>query len=85
MRSPFRKQDRHGLAIVEWFALVGGVGVVILLAVSQLGDAANTELNKTSADMMNPQELAKRYGKGNNGFGNGGGDGSPNGFQDETR
>jgi hypothetical protein len=84
MRKPFDKRQRRGMAIPEWAAVVGGVGAVIVFAVSQLGGAANTELQKTSEDMLNPAELAKRY-HGNNGFGNGGSDGSPNGFQDETR
>jgi hypothetical protein len=84
MRTICRKQARHGLGIPEFLAVVGGVAVIIILAVSQVGGAAKNELQKTSEDMLNPATLANKY-KGNNGFGNGGGDGSPNGFQDDTR
>jgi hypothetical protein len=84
MHSFLRKRARRGIGVPEFFAVVGGVTVVIMIGVSQVGDAAKSELQQTSEDMLNPAALANKY-KGNNGFGNGGGDGSPNGMQDETR
>jgi len=86
MRIIGRKKDRQGLAIPEWFAVLGGLGIIIVFAVTQLGDTTKTELQKTSSDFLDPSKLTERYKpKGNNGFGNGGGDGTPNGFQDDTR
>jgi len=53
---------------------------------TQLGTATNAELDSTAKDLLDPTRLQKRFEpKGNNGFGNGGEDGTPNGFQDETR
>ncbi len=81
-----RKGNRLGLAIPEWFAVVGGLGVIIIFAVMQMGDAAKTELNATSNTLLDPSQMSNRFKpKGNNGFGNGGDDGTPNGFQDATR
>lgn len=86
MRRSVQKGHRAGMAIPEWFAVVGGLGAILIFGVTQLGDTANVELKATTGTLIDPSKVPSRFKpKGNNGFGNGGADGSPNGFQDNTR
>ena len=68
---------RSGLALPEWFCILGLIGVGLFMAVGPMGEAASDGLQTTAVGVGDPSQLCNGAifqddgSKGNNGVGNG--------------
>lgn len=63
--------QRRGLALVEWFAIVGLLAVAAWWYLGTLGTGTNQSLEASATNFGDPATLVNRFKKGNNGVGNG--------------
>jgi len=52
---------RRGLAVPEWFCILGFIAIGLIWFVGKLGVATEDKLNTTASDLINPQSLAGRF------------------------
>ena len=82
-RRSRNRYNRRGLAIAEWFCILGLVAAALFLFISTFGDSLSGDINSTADGLGEPSKLLKQIGdraekirkargpNGNNGVGNG--------------
>lgn len=62
MKRIFARTRRKGVATVQWCLIAGSIALVVIATVSFLGDATNSELNKTAVGVGDPTQLPGQFG-----------------------
>jgi Flp pilus assembly pilin Flp len=60
MRS--RNRRRRGVSAGQWCIVAVAITLVIVAAITILGNNTNTKLNQTATDLSNPHNLTTRFG-----------------------